>query len=117
MTDVDVRENIYNVILSYLLDEGYAKTVEQAEVIMVNMSEGWRESIVEAYVPYEGKPQEKLRSKQNKLADRWDKPGSEKRFHKMGAVDNEMIHPEKKKYRETVNVQRDVAVKRRGSNP
>jgi len=109
--------DLYNVILSYLLDEGYAKTVEQAEVIMVNMSEGWKESIVEAYVPYEGKPQEKLRAKQNKLADRWDKPGSEKRFHKMGAVDNEMIHPEKKKYRETVNVQRDAAVKRRGSNP
>ena len=39
--------DLYNVILSYLLDEGYAKTVEQAEVIMVNMSEGWKESIVE----------------------------------------------------------------------
>ena len=41
-------ENVYDVILEYLIDEGYAETVEHAEVIMVNMSEGWRESIVEA---------------------------------------------------------------------
>jgi len=39
--------DIYDVILSHLLDEGYAESVEQAEVIMVNMSEEWRESIVE----------------------------------------------------------------------
>jgi hypothetical protein len=41
-------EDVYDVILEYLINEGYAETVEQAEVIMVNMSEGWRESIVEA---------------------------------------------------------------------
>ena len=39
--------DIYDAILSHLLDEGYAESVEQAEVIMVNMSEEWRESIVE----------------------------------------------------------------------
>jgi hypothetical protein len=39
--------DLYDVILSHLLDEGYAESVEQAEVIMVNMSEDWRESIVE----------------------------------------------------------------------
>jgi hypothetical protein len=39
--------NLYDVILSHLLDEGYAETVENAEAIMVNMSEDWRESIVE----------------------------------------------------------------------
>jgi len=37
----------YDIILSHLLDEGYAETVEAAESIMVNMSEDWRESIVE----------------------------------------------------------------------
>ena len=37
----------YDIILSHLLDEGYAETPEAAEVIMVNMSEDWRESIVE----------------------------------------------------------------------
>jgi hypothetical protein len=41
--------DIYDIILSHLLDEGYAKTPESAEAIMVNMSEEWRESVVEAY--------------------------------------------------------------------
>jgi hypothetical protein len=40
--------DIYDIILSHLLDEGYADTQESAEAIMVNMSEEWRESIVEA---------------------------------------------------------------------
>jgi hypothetical protein len=39
--------DLYDIILSHLLDEGYADTQEQAEVIMVNMSEDWRESIFE----------------------------------------------------------------------
>jgi hypothetical protein len=43
--------DLYDIILSHLLDEGYAETQEQAEVIMVNMSEDWRESIMEAMKP------------------------------------------------------------------
>ena len=39
--------DIYDIILSHLIDEGYADTQEAAEAIMVNMSEEWRESIVE----------------------------------------------------------------------
>ena len=39
--------DIYDIILSHLLDEGYADTYEAAEAIMVNMSEDWRESICE----------------------------------------------------------------------
>jgi hypothetical protein len=31
-----------------LIDEGYADTIESAEGIMINMSEEWRDSIVEA---------------------------------------------------------------------
>jgi hypothetical protein len=38
--------DIYDIILSHLLDEGYAETLEAAEDIMVNMSEEWRDSIV-----------------------------------------------------------------------
>jgi len=41
-----VNEDLYDIILSHLLDEGYAETQEQAEVIMVNMSEDWRDSII-----------------------------------------------------------------------
>jgi hypothetical protein len=38
--------DLYDVILSHLLDEGYADTVEAAEAIMVNMSEDWRDAIL-----------------------------------------------------------------------
>ena len=38
--------DIYNIILSHLLDEGYAETPEAAEAIMVNMSEEWREVLL-----------------------------------------------------------------------
>ena len=38
--------DIYDIILSHLLDEGYAETPEAAESIMVNMSEEWRQSII-----------------------------------------------------------------------
>ena len=52
--------DLYDIILSHLLDEGYADTQEQAEVIMVNMSEDWRESIMEAMKPL---PVGKMKSK------------------------------------------------------
>jgi hypothetical protein len=48
--------DLYDIILSHLLDEGYAETPESAEVIMVNMSEEWRENIMER----EYGPDEKL---------------------------------------------------------
>jgi hypothetical protein len=38
--------DLYDIILSHLLDEGYAETPEAAEKIMVNMSEEWRDSII-----------------------------------------------------------------------
>ena len=38
--------DLYGIILSHLLDEGYAETPEAAEAIMVNMSEEWRDSII-----------------------------------------------------------------------
>jgi hypothetical protein len=57
--------DIYDIILSYLLDEGYAETQEQAEVIMVNMGEEWRDSIVE-----ETKRTEYLQKKFNKENER-----------------------------------------------
>jgi hypothetical protein len=40
------QADLYDIILAHLLDEGYAETQEQAQVIMVNMSEDWRESIL-----------------------------------------------------------------------
>ena len=40
------QTDLYDIILSHLLDEGYAETPEAAEAIIVNMSEEWRDSIV-----------------------------------------------------------------------
>ena len=45
--DVDV----FDLIKGHLLDEGYADTEESALVIMANMSEEWRQSIVEQLDP------------------------------------------------------------------
>jgi len=46
MGEFGEQADIYDIILSHLLDEGYAETIESAEAIMVNMSEDWRESIL-----------------------------------------------------------------------
>jgi len=48
--------DLYDIILSHLIDEGYADTQEQAEVIMVNMSEEWRDSIIETHMDPRGRP-------------------------------------------------------------
>ena len=39
--------DLYDVILSHLINEGYADTNENALVIMANMSEEWRENILQ----------------------------------------------------------------------
>ena len=41
----------YDIILEYLITEGYAETIENAEAFMVNMSEEWVGEIVEVYGP------------------------------------------------------------------
>ena len=42
--------SVHDIVLSHLIDEGYTETVKGAESIMVNMSEGWRDSIVDGYI-------------------------------------------------------------------
>jgi hypothetical protein len=44
---VDENYDAFDVILEHLVAEGYADTNESALVIMANMSEEWRQSIVE----------------------------------------------------------------------
>jgi hypothetical protein len=43
----DYEYDMFDVILEYLVAEGYADTQEAAQAIMVNMGEEWRESICE----------------------------------------------------------------------
>ena len=55
-----IKESLdyYDMILEYLLDEGYADTVENAEAIMVNMSEEWVGDIMEEKKKSKKKTQE-----------------------------------------------------------
>ena len=48
--------DIFDAILEYLVAEGYADTNESALVIMANMSEEWRQSIVEVKMDPRGRP-------------------------------------------------------------
>ena len=74
---VKVREDLdlYDIILSHLLDEGYATSEEAAKVIMVNMSEEWRDSIIEEKKPH---PVAKMDAKAKQLNQKFlkSKPGS-----------------------------------------
>ena len=55
---LDTKEevDIFDAILEYLVAEGYADTNESALVIMANMSEEWRQSIVEVKLDPRGRP-------------------------------------------------------------
>ncbi len=44
--------DLYDVVLEHLIENGYADNEEAAEIIMVNMSEEWREEILEATGTY-----------------------------------------------------------------
>jgi|688.fasta_scaffold187358_4 hypothetical protein len=39
--------DLYDLVLEYLLDEGLCESVENAEIMMAHMSEGWVDAIVE----------------------------------------------------------------------
>jgi hypothetical protein len=97
--------DLYDIILSHLLDEGYADTEQAAEAIMVNMGEEWRESIMERRehdepgeddrnpdvrshnraVGYKSKPKQKYGS-----YDKRDRGGSEEDHEKSLGLQNLM---------------------------
>jgi hypothetical protein len=58
----------FDVVLGHLIDEGYADTEESALQIMANMSNEWRESIVEA-TPVPPANAEKVVTNADKLAN------------------------------------------------
>ena len=67
--------DLFDYILEHLVSEGYAETQEAAEVIMLNMSEEWRDSIVEEKKPL---PVAKMDAKAKELNQKFlkSKPGS-----------------------------------------
>jgi len=50
----DYEPDAFDIILEYLVAEGYADTNENALVIMANMGEEWKQSIVEAFPNVKG---------------------------------------------------------------
>jgi hypothetical protein len=58
--------NLYDIVLAHLIDEGYTDTIDGANAIMANMSEEWRESIIEGKKPL---PVAKMKRKEAKLLD------------------------------------------------
>lgn len=66
------REN-YDIILSHLLDEGYANNIKSAEVIMVNMSEVWLDQILTEKSGEQPLPYGRMMKKSDELADSDDK--------------------------------------------
>jgi hypothetical protein len=95
MPKKDVKEDVYQIILSYLLDEGYADDAHSAVAIMGNMSEEWRDSIVEEVISEGEKPfpYEKVKAKQVALRDKGS-AGLERRM-KMGLATRRAKEAEK----------------------
>lgn len=61
--------HLYDVVLDYLLDEGYADTEENAITIMANMSEEWIDDILdEAKVDQDLTPLQKIRKRNKEYA-------------------------------------------------
>lgn len=69
---VKEETDLFDTILEHLVAEGYADTNEAALVIMANMSEEWRESIVDEVISEGEKPfpHEKVKAKQVALRDK-----------------------------------------------
>ncbi len=55
----------FDIVQGYLIDEGYAENETAAAVIMANMSEEWRESILEGVVDSETLTSDQRRRKRN----------------------------------------------------
>jgi len=55
----------FDIVMGYLIDEGYAESEEAAAVIMVNMSEEWRQEILEGKVASETMGSDERRRERN----------------------------------------------------
>jgi hypothetical protein len=80
-----IREDIdlYDLVSEYLVSEGFCDSYEDADVIMANMSEEWREGIVEevldeALTGYRGKRAFTKFQDQNFRPDQYKKPSASK---------------------------------------
>jgi hypothetical protein len=75
--------DIFDLVKGHLLDEGYADSEEGAMVIMINMSEEWRKSILEAHGVELDEAQE-AREKPEKHEEKEEKENEKKYGHVRG---------------------------------
>jgi len=68
--------DMFDIIKGYLLDEGYADTEQAALAIMANMSEEWKQSIVEDV--YKGPPKKPGMERRPNMPNARDIPASQK---------------------------------------
>jgi hypothetical protein len=78
--------DIFDLVKGHLLDEGYAETEENALVMMSNMSEEWRESIIMELTGGKGHPGYKAGSKDHGPMETGHPADSEKRKDKGGTM-------------------------------
>jgi hypothetical protein len=72
---VKEETDLFDTILEHLVAEGYADTNENALVIMANMSEGWRKSIVESEEKKEEESQKPFTGEGPKKPKGWKPTG------------------------------------------
>ena len=94
---------LYDIILSHLIDEGYADTEEAAERIMVNMSEEWRESIVE------GDNYDKNRQRAAKRAAERNEARKRGQTGNVPGIGYVSPRPERETYRDAAGVERHTS--------
>jgi hypothetical protein len=78
--------DVYDLVLDYLLDEGYCDDVESAEVIMANMSEEWLNEAIESLHEISDQKVARLLKKREKANERvaWKYDGpSYKEYYKL----------------------------------
>lgn len=83
---VEEEYEIYDLVLEYLIDEGYTDSVDGALAILENMSNDWLEDIIEAreegVKPYRPNPtQAEIRERERKGKNKDDRPGWKDRSH------------------------------------
>ena len=95
--------DLFDVILEYLITEGYADTNENALVIMANMSEDWRESIVE------GPNYDKNRQRAAKRAAERNEARKRGQTGSVPGIGYVSPRPERETYRDAAGVERHTS--------
>ena len=95
--------DLFDYIMEYLMTEGYADTNENALVIMANMSEDWRESIVE------GPNYDKNRQRAAKRAAERNEARKRGQTGSVPGIGYVSPRPERETYRDATGVERHTS--------